>query len=211
FQYVLGKPLPATDPDRLDVDEWQKLQEQARPPREMSEVMNGVPAQVASDVTRIAWPCKVEKNFAEPLRAGIKVLDELDAERAKHKQPSANGGNGHLHVPEPTANGSNGTLPDWWDEGMREVGAESRRGERDGRGKTERQEATEAGRAAIANGDKRQIRDGSPAFRYTVPASARADDGSKRPTKASTKAGSNWVPAPARRRSIASVAGEGSR
>ena len=133
FQYVLGKPLPATDPDRLDVDEWQKLQEQARPPREMSEVMNGVPAQVASDVTRIAWPCKVEKNFAEPLRAGIKVLDELDAQQAKDKRPSGNGGNGQVHVPEPTPNGTNGTLPDWWDQVMREVVAESQREERERR------------------------------------------------------------------------------
>jgi hypothetical protein len=130
FQYVLGKPLPATDPDRVAVDEWEKLREQARPPREMSEVMNGVPAQVASDVTRIAWPCKVEKNFAEPLRAEIKVLDELDAQRAKDKRPSGNGGNGQVPVPEPTANGSNGTLPEWWDEVMREVVAESRREER---------------------------------------------------------------------------------
>jgi hypothetical protein len=130
FQYVLGKPLPATDPDRLDVDEWQKLREQARPPKEMSEVMNGVPAQVASDVTRIAWPCKVEKNFAEPLRAGLKVLDDLDAQRAKDKRPSGNGGNGQVHVSEPTANGSNRTLPDWWDDVMREVVAESRREER---------------------------------------------------------------------------------
>jgi hypothetical protein len=130
FQYVLGKPLPAVDPDRLDVDEWQKLQEQARPPREMSAVMNGVPAQVASDVTRIAWPCKVEKNFAEPLRAGIKVLDDLDAQRAKDKRPSANEGNGQVHAPEPTANGSSGSLPDWWDEVMREVLAESRKEER---------------------------------------------------------------------------------
>src|SRR5215831_106090 len=133
FQYVLGKPLPATDPDRLDVDEWEKLQEQARPPREMSEVMNGVPAQVASDVTRIAWPCKVEKNFAEPLRAGIKVLDELDAQQAKDKRPSGNGGNGQVHVPEPTPNGTNGTLPDWWDQVMREVVAESQREERERR------------------------------------------------------------------------------
>jgi len=138
FQYVLGKPLPATDPDRLDVDEWQKLQEQARPPREMSEVMNGVPAQVASDVTRIAWPCKVEKNFAEPLRAGIKVLDELDAQRAKDQRPSGNGENGHVHVPEPTANGSNGTLPEWWDEAMREVVAERRREERERRRKAKK-------------------------------------------------------------------------
>src|SRR5262249_19248254 len=30
FQYVLGKPTEAVDPDRLDVDEWQKLQEQVR-------------------------------------------------------------------------------------------------------------------------------------------------------------------------------------
>jgi len=133
FQYVLGKPLESVDPDRLDVDEWRKLQETARPPREMSEVMNGVPAQLASDVTRIAWPCTLEKQFTGPFLQGLKALDKLDAQRAKDKRPSANDGNGRVQAVEPTANGPNGGLPDWWDEAMREVVAESRREERDRR------------------------------------------------------------------------------
>src|SRR5262249_39572456 len=66
FQYVLGKPLPPTDPDRLDVDEWQKLQEKARPPREMDEVMHRLPAEVVTELTKIAWPCAVERDFSAP-------------------------------------------------------------------------------------------------------------------------------------------------
>ena len=82
FQYVLGKPLTPVDPDRLDVDEWQKLLEQARPPREMSTVLNSVPAEVANRVTNIAWPCSLETKFLEPFRKGLKKQDERDAKRA---------------------------------------------------------------------------------------------------------------------------------
>src|SRR5262245_46455806 len=49
FQYVLGKPTEAVDPDRLDVDEWQKLQEQARPHEEMAAIMGGMPGGLGGD------------------------------------------------------------------------------------------------------------------------------------------------------------------
>src|SRR5262249_3614461 len=45
FQYVIGKPAAAVDPDRLDVDEWRAMQEQSRPVQEMAQVMNGLPAE----------------------------------------------------------------------------------------------------------------------------------------------------------------------
>src|SRR5438105_11354112 len=57
LQYVIGKPTETVDPDRVDVDEWEKLQEQARPPKEMRAVMGGMPADLACEVTQIAWPC----------------------------------------------------------------------------------------------------------------------------------------------------------
>jgi hypothetical protein len=138
FQYVLGKPTQPVDPDRLSVDEWQKLQEQALPPREMEEVMNTVPAQMACNLTKIAWPCAVETNFGGPLRELLKARDEQDAKTAGGKPagrqagaPTPNGGNGIVPVPEPIANGPNGGFPDWWDQAMREVMAETRQAERD--------------------------------------------------------------------------------
>ena len=48
FQYVLGKPNETVDPDRLDLDEWQKLQETARPAKEMTEVMGRLPVNATS-------------------------------------------------------------------------------------------------------------------------------------------------------------------
>ena len=53
-QYFLGKPKAAVDPDRLDVDEWQGIQERSRPAAEMTEVLHGVPAHMASGVMNAA-------------------------------------------------------------------------------------------------------------------------------------------------------------
>jgi hypothetical protein len=73
FQYVIGKPTDVVDPDRLDVDEWEKIQECARPPEEMGEVMGRLPANLACDMTKIAWPCEVEQGFRAPMREGLKA------------------------------------------------------------------------------------------------------------------------------------------
>jgi hypothetical protein len=54
FQYVLGKPVETVDPDRLDVDEWQKMQEKSRPPEEATKVLGGLPAQTVCEVTKVA-------------------------------------------------------------------------------------------------------------------------------------------------------------
>ena len=138
FQYVLGKPLPPTDPDRLDVDEWQKLQEKARPPQEMDKVMHALPADVVTELTKIAWPCAVERDFKAPFRASLRSMDERDAERAAKSQPptpnggsvgparKANGENGRGGDPPPTPNGENGGVPSWWEQLVEEMIAETR-------------------------------------------------------------------------------------
>ena len=110
LQYTLGKPTTSVDPDLVDVDEWHKLQELSRPPREMSAVMNGVPADMASHLTNIAWPCSLETNFVGPFLDGLKKLDERDARAAAKKAraaaaPKPNGGNG---AAAPKPNGDNG-------------------------------------------------------------------------------------------------------
>jgi hypothetical protein len=114
FQYVIGKPTDVVDPDRLDVDEWEKIQECARPPEEMGEVMGRLPAKVACDMTKITWPCEVEQGFRAPLREGLKAMDELDAARAKKEQASA----GVKPAARPSTNRANGEeqeakAPDW--------------------------------------------------------------------------------------------------
>jgi hypothetical protein len=123
FQYVLGKPTQTVDPDRLDVDEWQKMQEKSRPPEEATKVIGGLPVQTVCDVTKAAWPCAVEQAFKQPLLAGLKRIDERDATRQASANQQAGGA-------APMANGPNGALPEWWDQLMREVlaaGADSKR------------------------------------------------------------------------------------
>jgi len=136
FQYVLGKPLAATDPDRLDVDEWEKFQESARPPREMDEVMHRLPAEVVTELTKIAWPCAVERDFKAPFRESLKAMDQRDAERAATGQPPTpngenggsgdppprpNGENGRRATASPKANDENGAEPSWWDQMVEEM------------------------------------------------------------------------------------------
>src|SRR5438128_11523499 len=82
LQYVIGKPTETVDPDRVDVDEWEKLQEQARPAQEMSAIMDGVPAHLACTMAKIAWPCRTAKQFSGPMLAGIRGMDARDAELA---------------------------------------------------------------------------------------------------------------------------------
>ena len=108
FQYLLGKPTEGIDPDRLDVDEWQKLQETARPAEEMTTVMGRLPLNTLMDMTKIVWPCQAAKTFANPLREWLRDMDKRDAQREKRRRrkgkrskggrkpsPSGNGGNGH--------------------------------------------------------------------------------------------------------------------
>jgi hypothetical protein len=112
FQYVLGKPSETVDPDRLDVDEWQKMQEKSRPPDEATKVLNGLPAQTVCEVTKVAWPCAVEQGFKQPMLAGLQEMDERDARRR------AKAGQEASEQDERMTNGSDGGQdePFWWRE-----------------------------------------------------------------------------------------------
>jgi hypothetical protein len=128
LQYVLGKPPETVDPDRLDLDEWQKMQEHSRPPEEVTQVMGGLPAESVCEVTKVAWPCAVEQSFKQPLLAGLSEIEERDARRmANAKQqaggppPSTNRDNGRRGDAEPMTNGSKGPMPPWWDQFLEEV------------------------------------------------------------------------------------------
>jgi hypothetical protein len=68
------------------------------------------------DLTRIAWPCKVETNIAEPLRAGLKATDPHDASTAakgKTSPPAAPKANGENGASAPKANGEIGAPGNW--------------------------------------------------------------------------------------------------
>ena len=125
LHYTLGKPTTSVDPDQVDVDEWQKLQKSALPPREMQLVLNGVPASLATRLTNIAWPCYVDL-ASQPVLDKARKQEERDAAKAKRQanaaaSPSPDGSNGRVHeAAAPKDNGDNGGYPDWWDQAVQE-------------------------------------------------------------------------------------------
>jgi hypothetical protein len=88
FHYVLGKPTEAIDPDRIAIDEWQKLKEKAIPPEEMAEVMKQCPAQLANNIVNEQWPGEIRRHMDEAHKENeeleaqvaedMRYLDELD-------------------------------------------------------------------------------------------------------------------------------------
>src|SRR5262249_37867474 len=109
FQYVLGKPGETVDPDRLDVDEWRKLQEKSRPTQQATEGRGGLPAHTVCEVTKVVWPCAVQQAFQQPLLAGLGQMDGRDATRRTNAKPQA-------VQAAPSPNASNGEDPWWWEE-----------------------------------------------------------------------------------------------
>jgi hypothetical protein len=105
FQYVLGKPTEAVDPDRLDVDQWQKLQESARPFKEMKTVLDGLPAQWACGLTNITWPCVLATTL-KPLRDPPPSQEAQG--QAADPPPMGDGSNGSSASVRPSTNGGNG-------------------------------------------------------------------------------------------------------
>jgi hypothetical protein len=101
FHYVLGKPTEPIDPDRIAIDEWQKLKEKAIPPEEMAEVMKQCPAQWANDIVNEQWPGEIKRNMEEARKENeeleaevaddLRYLDELDKaeEEALRKKTEA--------------------------------------------------------------------------------------------------------------------------
>jgi hypothetical protein len=110
FQYILGKPNEAVDPDRLDLDEWQKLQETARPAKEVTDVMGRLPVNALMDLTKIAWPCQVDKTYTLPMREALREMDRHAAQRERRRRKQgmrskragpSRSPNADIGVPEP--------------------------------------------------------------------------------------------------------------
>ena len=55
LQYCVGRPEPATDPDRVDVDEWRHFQEMRVPLRQFQETIQDVDAGTACRLAEAAW------------------------------------------------------------------------------------------------------------------------------------------------------------
>jgi hypothetical protein len=100
LQYCVGKPAPANDPDRMDADEWQRLQEMRVSPEQFSQTIESVPASLACDMAQSYWPCTVQDG---PLAETVHYI---------HSQMLA-AGQGATSPGEPGTNaGPNGARPD---------------------------------------------------------------------------------------------------
>src|SRR5262249_9227396 len=60
LQYCVGKPESAKDPDRMDVDEWQRLQQMRVCQGQFEKTIEDVPACVASHMAQTYWPCMAQ-------------------------------------------------------------------------------------------------------------------------------------------------------
>ena len=60
LQYCVGKPAPPNDPDRMDADEWHRLQQMRVSPEQFSQTIESVPASIACDMAQSYWPCTVQ-------------------------------------------------------------------------------------------------------------------------------------------------------
>lgn len=60
FQYCIGKPAQPQDPDRMDRDEWDRLQKMRVPQKQFHETMEDMPACLACACTEEDWPCEAQ-------------------------------------------------------------------------------------------------------------------------------------------------------
>jgi hypothetical protein len=85
FTFILGKPAEMVDPDRLAIDEWQKLKETAVESREAAAVLEKYPATVACELVKMEWPAELERN----LREGAEERALVEAEVAEDERYKA--------------------------------------------------------------------------------------------------------------------------
>ena len=64
LQYCVGKPESVKDPDRMDVDEWQRLQQMRVAPEQFEQTIEDTPACVACHQAQTYWPCMAQEDAA---------------------------------------------------------------------------------------------------------------------------------------------------
>jgi hypothetical protein len=112
--YAVGKPGPAPDPDRLDVDEGRLMREEMEALRLVMKVVDCAPLEGMLILVRCARSANSDR-FAQMVRDGVAARDA-----AAQAPPSANGDNRDAPSPQadeppvmppPSANGDNGANP----------------------------------------------------------------------------------------------------
>jgi hypothetical protein len=84
FQYVLGKPAEAVDPDTLDLKEWQLYQQRPVAGEELLRVLTQFPVDLACEILRAALP-GVSQGMAQ---LATKLFARKEAE-ASHRATAA--------------------------------------------------------------------------------------------------------------------------
>jgi hypothetical protein len=78
LQYVLGKPAETVDPDRIAIDEWQKLRDAAVSLDETSAVLEQVPATMACFLLKKFWPDETVQHVREALQEDAQAKAEAE-------------------------------------------------------------------------------------------------------------------------------------
>jgi hypothetical protein len=87
--YTVGKPADPADPDRVDVDEWQLVQQTVAPPEEVEQTFTRMPVQLANKVANAALPVMADE-LGEQLATRLKT--PVQASRPHNEAaPSTNG------------------------------------------------------------------------------------------------------------------------
>jgi hypothetical protein len=115
FSYAMGKPTAAVDPDRVDVEEWQLLQQSSVAPQAMHGVLQSLPADWVVRLLQIAWLCVVQ-TMGQQVGAEIDTLNPKEAARharepaRPHREAGTGADNGSAVVESmpPSPNRSNG-------------------------------------------------------------------------------------------------------
>ena len=93
--YVIGKPAETVEPDRVDIDEWEVVQQSAAQAGEVVEALQGLHAPTASKIVSLALPAMGDE-FAAKLRED---LIAMNAEPGADRAGGRNGAGGHRSAP----------------------------------------------------------------------------------------------------------------
>jgi hypothetical protein len=85
FQYVLGKPAEAKNPDRIGIDEWENLRDTAVDPEELGAVLDRCPTAFANALAQECWNKSVQKNFGDAMKEHAE-LEALVAEDERYME-----------------------------------------------------------------------------------------------------------------------------
>src|SRR5262249_42502810 len=119
FQYAVGKPRPAVNPDTLDLDELTLTQASAVPVEAMKEFVARIPPPAAVLMMRVltaGLDPRLEqetRSLAESATAPQDGSPQPQAKKRGERPPSPNGGNGHATARRdgsPLGDGDDGPL-----------------------------------------------------------------------------------------------------